>query len=280
MLIRGFEPARPRIIAAVHSEAIADAAGIAAGRTPVRLCSREAQLDECLDGSWTPIILAELGWRTSAVMLARLMSGHNASIVAMLPPGPLPISQIISLALSRARFELVHDTSELSSALRLATSQSLVECEIGEVVRALAWRMDRQSLEEVVGLLILGRRQTTVSEALVRLDRTAILRTALRERKLPSPARLLGWGAALNLVWQMERYGRDFTSASRHLGFSSSRACSDAFKFHTGSAPMNVLRGPGFEGMLDELVRRLSGGMESAVAGTSLNATEYLQISA
>jgi AraC-like DNA-binding protein len=280
MVVRGFEPAWPRIIAAVHTQGIADTVGLVAGRTAVRICEREGQLDECLAGPFTPVILAELGAATSPVLLSRLMSGHDAPIIAMLPPGPLPISQVISLGLSGARFELVHDASELSRTIRLATAYPLLGGEIGEVVRALSWRLDRESLEDVIGLLILGRRRTTIREALARLDRTVALRTALRTRSLPTPARLLGWGAALHVIWQMERYARDIAEVARSLGFDSSRQCSDAFKFHTGFAPMNVLRGQGFEGILDEFARRLRPAADAGVLRMSLNSTDYLRICA
>jgi hypothetical protein len=280
VLIKGLEPVRPRIIAALHSDVLADAAGIAAGRVPVQLCADERELDTCLDGSSRPLILAELGQKTSNVMLSRLVNGSRAPVIAVLPSGPLPVSQIIALALSGTRFELCHDVSELSGAIRAAQAQPIVDCEVGEIARALSWRMDRESLEDVVGMLVLGRRRSSVSEALARLERTAVLRTALRERALPTPARLLGWGCAFHLIWQMERYGRDLTDVARSLGFESSRQCSDAFKFHTGSAAMTVLRGAGFEGILDEFVRRLGTPGADALASTSLNATGYLQICA
>jgi hypothetical protein len=280
VLIKGLEPVRPRIIAALHSDVLADAAGIAAGRVPVQLCADERELDTCLDGSSRPLILAELGQKTSNVMLSRLVNGSRAPVIAVLPTGPLPVSQIIALALSGTRFELCHDVSELSGAIRAAQAQPIVDCEVGEIARALSWRMDRESLEDVVGMLVLGRRRSSVSEALARLERTAVLRTALRERALPTPARLLGWGCAFHLIWQMERYGRDLTDVARSLGFESSRQCSDAFKFHTGSAAMTVLRGAGFEGILDEFVRRLGTPGADALASTSLNATGYLQICA
>jgi hypothetical protein len=280
VLIKGLEPVRPRIIAALHSDVLADAAGIAAGRVPVQLCADERELDTCLDGSSRPLILAELGQKTSNVMLSRLVNGSRAPVIAVLPSGPLPVSQIIALALSGTRFELCHDVSELSGAIRAAQAQPIVDCEVGEIARALSWRMDRESLEDVVGMLVLGRRRSSVSEALARLERTAVLRTALRERALPTPARLLGWGCAFHLIWQMERYGRDLTDVARSLGFESSRQCSDAFKFHTGSAAMTVLRGAGFEGILDEFVRRLGTPDADALASTSLNATGYLQICA
>ena len=279
-MIKGLEPVRPGIIAALHSEVVADAAGIAAGRVPVRLCADERELDTCLEGSNRPLILAELGQKTSTLMLSRLVNGPRAPVIAILPSGPLPTSQIIALAMSGTRFELAHDVSELSAAIRAAQSQPIVDCEIGEVARALAWRLDRESLEDVMGMLVLGRRRTSVSEALARLHRTAVLRSALRERSLPTPARLLGWGCAFYLIWQMERYGRDLTDVAKSLGFESSRQCSDAFKFHTGSAAMTVQRGAGFEGVLDEFVRRLGTSTADAVVSTSLNATDYLQICA
>jgi hypothetical protein len=127
-------------------------------------------------------------------------------------------------------------------------------------------------------MLILGRRRTSVSDALARLDRTAVLRSALRERSLPTPARLLGWGCAFNLVWQVERHGRDFAAAARTLGFESSRQASDAIKFHTGFAAMTVLRGPGFQGILDEFVRRLGYAEAIPALSTTLKATDYLRI--
>jgi len=277
-LIKGLEPVRPGIIAALHSETLADAAGIAAGRIPVQFCADERDLESCLGGSQTPILLAELGARTSTLMLSRLISGHGLPVIAMLPSGPLPISQIISLALSQTRFELAHDVSELSGAIRLVQAQGMVDCEVGEIARALSWRIDRHSLEDVLGMLILGRRRTSVGEALARLERTAVLRTALRERSLPTPARLLGWGCAFHLVWQVERYGRDFAAAARLLGFESSRHASDAIKFHTGLAAMSVLRGPGFQGILDEFVRRLGYAEGIPALSTTLNATNYLRI--
>jgi len=279
VLIKGLEPARPRIIAALHSELLADSAGIAAGRIPVNLCSDLRELDACLDSA-SPVVLAELGAKTSPVMLSRLVSSRGAPIIAVLPNGPLPVSQIISLALGGARFELVHDVSELSGAIRMAFGLATLDCEIGEIVRALAWRLDRESLEDVIGMLVLGRRRTTVAEALSRLDRTAVLRSALRERALPTPARLLGWGCAFHLIWQMDRYVRDLAEVARSLGFESSRQCSDAFKFHTGMAAMTALRGPGFEGILDEFVRRLGGAAAASAFTTSLNATDYLRICA
>ena len=258
---------------------LADAAGIAAGRTPVRLCATASQLDDCLSGATTPLLLAELGAPASSMMLSRLMGHQDAPLIGVLPAGPLPLGQIISLALSGRRFELVHDVTELSAAIRMASSFRVMDSEIGEIARALAWRVDRETLEDVVGLLILGRRRTTVSEALARIDRTAVMRTALRERSLPTPARLLGWGCAFHVIWQMERYGRDLVDISRSLGFESPRHCSDSFKFHTGSAPMNVLRGAGFEGVLDEFVRRLGTGATTQ-ASIALKATDYLRISA
>lgn len=276
--MRGLEPVRPGIIAALHSEALADAAGIAAGRIPVHLCADERELDSCLDGPRVPMMLAELGAQTSTLMLSRLIGGHGRPVIAVLPSGPLPISQIITLALSQTRFELVHDVSELSAAIRMAQSQTLIDCEVGAIARALAWRIDRESLEDVLGMLILGRRRTSVHDALARLDRTAVLRAALRERALPTPARLLGWGCAFHLVWQMERYGRDFAEVARSLGYESSRHASDAFKFHTGQAAMSVLRGPGFEGILDEFVRRLGPVERANPLSTSLKATDYLRI--
>ena len=259
---------------------LADAAGIAAGRTPVRLCADETQLDDCLNRPTTPLLLAELGAPASPMMLSRVMSHQGAPLIGVLPTGLLPLGQIISLAMSGTRFELVHDVTELSAAIRVASSFPVVDSEIGEIVRALAWRVDRETLEDVVGLLILGRRRTTVSEALARIDRTAVMRTALRERALPTPARLLGWGCAFHVIWQMEHYGRDLVDVSRSLGFESPRHCSDAFKFHTGSAPMNVLRGMGFEGVLDEFIRRIGSGATAAASVTSLKATDYLRISA
>ena len=277
-MIRGLEPVRPGIIAALHSEALADAAGIAAGRIPVRLCANEREFDSCLDGARTPMVLAELGPHTSTLMLSRLIDGHGRPVIAVLPSGPLPISQIITLALSQTRFELVHDVSELSAAIRMAQVQAMIDCEVGEIARALAWRVDRESLEDVLGMLILGRRPTSVHDALARLHRTAVLRTALRERSLPTPARLLGWGSVFHLVWQVERYGRDFAAAARSVGFESSRQASDAVKFHTGHAAMSVLRGPGFEGILDEFVRRLGSAERSPEISTTLKATDYLRI--
>lgn len=278
MLIKSLEPVRPAIIAALHSEALADAAGIAAGRIPVRLCADERELDSCLAASRTPLMLVELGAKTSTLTLSRLISGHGLPVIAVLPSGALPISQIISLALSNTRFDLVHDVSELSGAIRTAQAQTMVDCEVGEIARALAWRIDRHSLEDVLGMLILGRRRTSVSDALMRLERTAVLRTALRERALPTPARLLGWGSAFHLVWQVERNGRDFAAAARMLGFESSRQASDAIKFHTGLAAMSVLRGPGFQGILDEFVRRLGYAEGIPALATTLNATDYLRI--
>jgi hypothetical protein len=278
VLIRGLEPVRPGIIAALHSEALADAAGIAAGRIPVQLCADERDLDCCLGGPRAPMMLAELGAETSTLMLSRLIGGHGRPVIAVLPAGTLPISQIITLALSQTPFELVHDVSELSGAIRMAQSQALIDCEIGSIARALAWRIDRESLEDVLGMLILGRRRTSVHDALARLDRTAVLRAALRDRALPTPARLLGWGCAFHLVWQMERYGRDFAEVSRSLGYPSSRHASDAFKFHTGYAAMSVLRGPGFEGILDEFVRRLGPVERASNTSTTLKATDYLRI--
>jgi hypothetical protein len=278
VLIKGLDPVRPRVIAALHSELLADTAGIAAGRVPVSLCSNLRELDACLD-STSPLILAELGPKTSPLMLSRLVNSHGAPVIAVLPDGPLPISQIISLALSGTRFDLVHNVAELSGAIRTAFGVAMVDCEIGEIARALAWRVDRESLEDVVGMLVLGRRRTSVSEALARLDRTAVLRSVLRERALPTPARLLGWGCAFHLIWQMERYGRDLSHVARSLGFESSRHCSDAFKFHTGMAAMTALRGPGFEGILDEFVRRLGVAAAVAAPTTSLNTT-YLRICA
>ena len=278
--MKGLETVRPGLIAALHSEALADAAGIAAGRIPVKLCADEREFDSCLNGPRAPILLAELGPKTSSLMLSRLVSGHGLPVIAILPSGQLPLSQIISLALSHTRFELVHDFSELSSAIRMAQSQTLFDCEIGEIARALAWRIDRDSLEDVLGMLILGRRRTTVHEALARLDRTAVLRTALRERALPTPARLLGWGCAFHMIWQMERYGRDFADVARSAGYESSRHASDAFKFHTGHAAMTALRGHGFEGILDEFVRRLGAAERHPSLAATLNATAYLHISA
>lgn len=278
--MKGLETVRPGLIAALHSEALADAAGIAAGRIPVRLCADEREFDTCMNGPRAPIVLAELGARTSPVMLSRLVSGHGLPVIAILPNGQLPVSQIISLALSHTRFELVHDFSELSAAIRSAQSQTLVDCEVGEIARALAWRIDRASLEDVLGMLVLGRRRTTVHDALARLDRTAVLRTALRERALPTPARLLGWGAAFHLVWQTERYGRDFADVARSVGYESSRHASDAIKFHTGHAAMTVLRGHGFEGILDEFVRRLGSADHLPSLSATLNATAYLHINA
>ena len=184
-MIRGFGPARPRMIAAVHTNAIADTVAFAAGGTPVRLCSDEAQLDECFEASRAPLIVTELGRQLSPVMLSRIMSAARSPIIAVLPTGQLPTSQILSLALSGARFELVHDLSELSAAIRLAGTFPL-NSEIGDVARTIAWRMDRESLEDVMGLMILGRRRTTIREALARLDRTAALRTSMRER-VPCP---------------------------------------------------------------------------------------------
>jgi hypothetical protein len=277
-VIKSLEPVRPEVIAALHSETLADAAGIAAGRIPVRLCADERDLDSCIQGSRTPLMLAELGGQTSTLMLSRLVSGHGLPVIAVLPSGPLPIAQIISLALSHTRFELAHDVSELSGAIRMAQAFGMVDCEVGEIARALAWRIDRHSLEDVLGMLILGRRRTSVSEALVRLERTAVLRAALRERSLPTPARLLGWGCAFHLVWQVERYGRDFAAAARTLGFESSRHASDAIKFHTGLAAMTVLRGPGFQGILDEFVRRLGLPEGIPALSTTLNTTDYLRI--
>ena len=278
-MIRGFGPARPRMIAAVHTNAIADTVAFAAGGTPVRLCSDEAQLDECFEASRAPLIVTELGRQLSPVMLSRIMSAARSPIIAVLPTGQLPTSQILSLALSGARFELVHDLSELSAAIRLAGTFPL-NSEIGDVARTIAWRMDRESLEDVMGLMILGRRRTTIREALARLDRTAALRTSMRERALPAPARLLSWGAALHIIWQMERYARDFADLSRQLGFSSSRHCSDAFKAQTGQAPMNVMRGAGFDGMLNEFARRLGAGNDVPAMSTSLRTMEYLRICA
>ena len=279
-MLRGLEPLRPRVIAALHTEMLADAAGIAAGRTPVRLCADESQLDDCFNGATTPLLLAELGAPKSPMMLSRVMSHKDAPLIGVLPNGVLPLGQIISLALSGTRFELVHDVTELSAAIRLASSFQVMDSEIGEIVRALAWRVDRETLEDVVGLLILGRRRTTVGEALARIDRTAVMRTALRQRALPTPARLLGWGCAFHVIWQMERYGRDLNDVSRALGFESPRHCSDGFKFHTGSAPMNVLRGQGFEGVLDEFLRRVGAGAAKPASTASLKATDYLRISA
>jgi hypothetical protein len=279
VLIKGLEPVRARVIAALHSELLADTAGIAAGRIPVNLCADLPALDACLDSA-SPIVLAELGPKTSPVMLSRLVSSRGAPVIAVLPNGTLPTSQIIALALSGTRFELVHEVSELSSAIRMASGLAPVDCEIGEIARALAWRIDRESLEDIIGMLVLGRRRTTVSEALARLDRTAILRSGLRERSLPTPARLLGWGCAFHLIWQMDRYGRDLADVARSLGFESSRHCSDAFKFHTGMAAMTALRGPGFEGILDEFVRRLGTAAQPPAFSTSLNATDYLRICA
>ena len=278
--MKGLETVRPGLIAALHSEALADAAGIAAGRIPVRLCADEREFDTCMNGPRPPIVLAELGAQTSPVMLSRLVNGHGLPVIAILPSGQLPVSQIISLALSHTRFELVHDFSELSGAIRTAQSQTLVDCEIGEIARALAWRIDRASLEDVLGMLVLGRRRTTIHDALARLDRTALLRTALRERALPTPARLLGWGSAFHLIWQTERYGRDFADVARSLGYESSRHASDAIKFHTGHAAMTVLRGQGFEGILDEFVRRLGSADRLPSLSATLNATAYLHINA
>ena len=280
VLTKGLEPVRPKVIAALPSEVLADAAGIAAGRVPVQRCADERELDSCLAGSRLPLILAELGAATSTVMLSRLVNGHGRPVIALLPNGPLPVSQILMLALSGTRFELVHSVSELAGAIRTAQAQTFVDCEVGEIARALSWRLDRESLEDVLGMLILGRRQTSVAEALARLDRTAVLRTALRERSLPTPARLLGWGAAFHLVWQMERCGRDLSYVARSLGFESSRHCSDAFKFHTGMAAMTVLRGAGFEGILDEFIRRLGSAERVPAQATTLNATDYLRICA
>jgi hypothetical protein len=277
-LIKGLESVRPGVIAALHSEALADAAGIAAGRIPVRLCADEREFDSCVDGSRRPMIMAELGAQTSTLMLSRLISGHGLPVIAVLPSGPLPISQIITLALSQTRFELAHDVSELSGAIRMAQGQTLVDCEVGEIARALAWRIDREALEDVLGMLILGRRRTSVHEALARLDRTAVLRTALRQRALPTPARLLGWGCAFHIVWQMERYGRDFADVARSVGYESSRHASDSFKFHTGHAAMSVFRGQGFEGILDEFIRRLGSAERTPVLSATLNATDYLRI--
>jgi hypothetical protein len=277
-LIKGLESVRPGVIAALHSEALADAAGIAAGRIPVRLCADEREFDSCVDGSRRPMIMAELGAQTSTLMLSRLISGHGLPVIAILPSGPLPISQIITLALSQTRFELAHDVSELSGAIRMAQGQTLVDCEVGEIARALAWRIDREALEDVLGMLILGRRRTSVHEALARLDRTAVLRTALRQRALPTPARLLGWGCAFHIVWQMERYGRDFADVARSVGYESSRHASDSFKFHTGHAAMSVFRGQGFEGILDEFIRRLGSAERTPVLSATLNATDYLRI--
>lgn len=278
VVLKGLEPVRPAIIAALHSEALADAAGIAAGRIPVQLCANDRELDSCLGGSRTPLMLVELGAHMSNLTLSRLVSGHGLPVIAILPTGPLPISQIISLALSDTRFDLLHDISELSGAIRTAQAQTMVDCEVGEIARALAWRIDRHSLEDVLGMLILGRRRISVSDALARLDRTAVLRSALRERALPTPARLLGWGCAFNLVWQVERNGRDFAAAARLVGFESSRQASDAIKFHTGMAAMTVLRGPGFQGILDEFVRRLGYAEGIPALSTTLNATNYLRI--
>jgi hypothetical protein len=280
VVIRGFEPARPRLIAAIRTEMLADAAGIAAGRTPVRLCADEAQLDDCLAMTSTPLVLVELGSQTSPLMLSRLMGANGATVIAVLPSGTVPVAQVISLALSGTRFDLVHDASEISAAIRQTASLTMPQAEVGEVVRALAWRLDRQSLEDVVGLLILGRRPTSVGDALSRLERTAApLRAELRERSLPTPARLLGWGCALHLIWQMDRYGRDLAEVSRTLGFESSRQCSDAFKFHTGIAPMNALRAQGFEGILDEFVRRL-GAHQAPPLDTVRTSGSYLRICA
>lgn len=278
--MKGLETVRPGLIAALHSEALADAAGIAAGRIPVKLCADEREFGTCMNAQRAPILLVELGAQTSNLMLSRLVSGHGLPVIAILPSGQLPVSQIISLALSHTRFELVHDFSELSGVIRQAQSQTLFDCEIGEIVRALSWRIDRESLEDVVGMLVLGRRRTTVHDALARLDKTAVLRTALRERALPTPARLLGWGCAFHLVWQMERYGRDFADVARSLGYESSRHASDAFKFHTGHAAMTVLRGHGFEGILDDFVRRLGSAERLPSLAATLNATAYLHINA
>jgi hypothetical protein len=278
VVIKGLEPVRPGIIAALHSEALADAAGIAAGRIPVQLCADEREFDSCIHGSRRPMLMAELGAQTSTLMLSRLISGHGLPVLAVLPSGPLPIAQIITLALSQTPFELVHDVSELAGAIRSAQGRTGVDCEIGEIARALAWRIDRESLEDVLGMLVLGRRRISVHDALARVDRTAVLRTALRERALPTPARLLGWGAAFHLVWQMERYGRDLSYVARSLGYESSRHASDSFKFHTGHAAMSVLRGQGFEGILDEFVRRLGSAERAPSLSATLNATDYLRI--
>jgi hypothetical protein len=78
----------------------------------------------------------------------------------------------------------------------------------------------------------------------------------------------------------MERYGRDFADVARSLGYESSRHASDAFKFHTGYAAMTVLRSQGFEGILEEFVRRLGAADRLPSLAATLNATSYLHISA
>jgi hypothetical protein len=191
-------------------------------------------------------------------MLGRLMRGPEQPIVAVLPPGPLPISQVLSLALSGARFELVHDLAEVAYATRMAMEAPALDSEIGEITRALAWRLDRRSLEYVIGLLIMGRRRAAGPEALERLAGTNASRVALPDRAIFKPASLLGWGAAFHLLWQMEYYSGDFHAASTRIGFDSTLQCSDSFKHFTGSAPMNVLRGPGFAGLLEEFVRHVT----------------------
>jgi hypothetical protein len=257
-MIRALSSVRPRIIAAaVNTQRIADAAASGAGSTGVQVCTDESQLDYCLASYWAPVIVAELGTGAPMSMLGRLIRGTDQPIIAVLPQGALPISQILSLALSGARFELVHDVSEVAAATAQAMSSPAVDSEIGELTRALAWRLDRRTLEYVVGMLVLGRRRIESPVALERLIGSNASRTAARERPIFEPSRLLGWGAAFHLVWQMEYYASDFPAASARIGFETPLACSDAFKSHTGSAPMNVLRGPGFAGLLDEFVRRL-----------------------
>lgn len=76
----------------------------------------------------------------------------------------------------------------------------------------------------------------------------------------------------------MERYGRDLSYVARSLGSESSRHASDSFKFHTGHAAMSVLRGQGFEGILDEFVRRLGSAERAPSLSATLNATDYLRI--
>ncbi|MEO5568125.1 MAG: hypothetical protein ABIR92_06520 [Gemmatimonadaceae bacterium] len=273
-MIKGFDPVRPRVIAAaVHTDALAHAASLAAGRGTVRVCSHDNQLDSCLTNEWVPLIVAELGVHASPLMLSRIMRTTKTPIIAVLPPGPLPIAQILSLAMSGVPFELVHNSSELSAAVAASPFNAL-ESEIGEIARALSWRLDRQSLEYVVGLLVLGRRRTSVSEALARIDRPMDIRNVLREKSLPKPARILGWGAALHLIWQAERYSRDITEISRVLGFESARHCSDAFKFHTGIAPMNVIRGDGFGGIAEEFLRQLGGS--SSAFGAPIRTEQFM----
>jgi hypothetical protein len=241
----------------VETVRAAAAATAVAGSAGMKICAVEKDFDDCFERYDVTVMLSEIGPTTSVGMLSRFMIRGNAPHIMMFAPGRLPVAEIVALCLANARFQLVHDPAEVAAMMRLVMSYPNGDSELGTVTRRLASSLDRPSLHHVMGLFILGRRRASVRLASRQLGKAA-LRNTLRDLSLPKATSLLGWGAALHLMWQMERFDVDLHDGARAVGFSTTRQCSDVFKYHTGRAPGIALREGGFASLLEEFDARIA----------------------